>query len=259
MNKININKGRNLMKTMAAVVLVGMSTAGCVDMDLSPNGKPAEGNVWSTPTLAEQTIAGVYNQLYVDYSDVANGWFDIWSSTMDYGIGIAPTFNFLFATNSPSSVKGSSAPWQRFYKGIIKANDVIGNLPTVEGFDETKRSRYISECMFLRCWWYYRLNILYNGVPYYKDPIKDIDEAKLARSTQDEVWGYIVDDLTSCINNPDLPDKYSSDDANYGHITKGAAYALRGKVYLWMKEWKKAADDFQAVKDCGYTLYKRCG
>lgn len=111
-------------------------------------GKPAEGNVWSTPTLAEQTIAGVYNQLYVDYSDVANGWFDIWSSTMDYGIGIAPTFNFLFATNSPSSVKGSSAPWQRFYKGIIKANDVIGNLPTVEGFDETKRSRYISECMF---------------------------------------------------------------------------------------------------------------
>ena len=46
MNKININKGRNLMKTMAAVVLVGMSTAGCVDMDLSPNGKPAEGNVW---------------------------------------------------------------------------------------------------------------------------------------------------------------------------------------------------------------------
>lgn len=80
---------------------------------------------------------------------------------------------------------------------------MIGNLPTVEGFDETKRSRYISECMFLRCWWYYRLNILYNGVPYYKDPIKDIDEAKLARSTQDEVWGYIVDDLTSCINNPD--------------------------------------------------------
>ena len=65
MNKININKGRNLMKTMAAVVLVGMSTAGCVDMDLSPNGKPAEGNVWSTPTLAEQTIAGVYNQLWI--------------------------------------------------------------------------------------------------------------------------------------------------------------------------------------------------
>jgi hypothetical protein len=256
MNKISINRGKRLMKTMVVAVFTGISVAGCVDMDLSPNGKPSESNVWSTPTLAEQTIAGVYNQLYVDYSDVANGWFDIWSSTMDYGIGIAPTFNFLFATNSPTSAKGSSVPWQKFYKGIIKANDVIGNLPLVEGFDEAKRSRYISECMFLRCWWYYRLNILYNGVPYYKDPIKNIDEAKQARSTQNEVWEYIVDDLTSCINNPDLPDKYSADNANYGHITKGAAYALRGKVYLWMKEWKKAADDFQAVKNCGYTLYE---
>ena len=70
--------------------------------------------------------------------------------------------------------------------------------------------------------------------------------------------GYIVY-YFFLIYNPDLPDKYSSDDANYGHITKGAAYALRGKVYLWMKEWKKAADDFQAVKDCGYTLYKGAG
>lgn len=81
---------------MVAVVLVGMSTAGCVDMDLSPNGKTGGRNVWSTLPWRNRR-QGVYNQLYVDYSDVANGWFDIWSSTMDYGIGIAPTFNFLSA------------------------------------------------------------------------------------------------------------------------------------------------------------------
>lgn len=256
MNKISASKGQRLIQKIATVVFMGISVAGCVDMDLSPNGKPAEGNVWSTPALAEQTIAGVYNQLYVDYSDVANGWFDIWSSTMDYDIGIAPTFQFLFATNSPSSAKGSLVPWQKYYKGIIKANDVIGNLPLVEGFDESKKKRYISECKFLRSWWYYRLNILYGGVPYYKEPIKDIEEAKLSRSTQDEIWEYIVNDLTSCIQNPDLPNKYKANDINYGHVTKGAVYALRGKVYLWLKEWEKAADDFQSVKDCGYALYE---
>lgn len=259
MNKINKNKGASLIKAMAIVTFTGISATGCVDMDLFPKGKPSEGNVWFTPALAEQTVAGVYNQLYVDYSSVDNGWFDSWSSTMDNSAGRAPNFNFLFANNSPSSVQGSSAPWQRFYKGIIKANDVIGNLPLVEGFDKTRASRYISECLFLRCWWYYQLNILYNGVPYYKEPIKDIDEAKLTRSTQDEVWKYIVDDLTFCIDNPNLPNKYSANDADYGHITKGAVYALRGKVYLWMKEWKKAADDFQAVENCGYALYKEAG
>ena len=39
MNRINIKRGKNVMKTMAAIALVGMSVAGCVDMDLSPNGK----------------------------------------------------------------------------------------------------------------------------------------------------------------------------------------------------------------------------
>lgn len=250
---------RNIWKAIFFIVCGGMNITSCVDMSLSPNGSPSEGNVWSTASLAEQTVAGVYNQLYVEYSDVANGWFDIWSSSMDYGIGIAPTFNFLFGTNSPSSEKGSLIQWQRNYKGIIKANDVIANIAKVEGIDEHKKSRYESECMFLRSWWYYRLNILYGGVPYYRDPIKDIDEADLARSTQDEVWQYIVEDLTQCINNPDLPNKYSAGDSDYGHITKGAAYALRGKVYLWMKEWQKAAADFQAVKDCGYSLYEGAG
>lgn len=227
---------RSMWKAVFFIVCGGMNITSCVDMDLSPNGSPSDSNVWSTASLAEQTVAGVYNQLYVEYSDVANGWFDIWSSSMDYGIGIAPTFNFLFGTNSSSSEKGSLVQWQRNYKGIIKANDVIANITKVEGLDEDKKSRYVSECIFLRSWWYYRLNILYGGVPYYRDPIKDIDEAVLARSTQDEVWQYIVEDLTQCINNPDLPNKYSAGDSDYGHITKGAAYALRGKVYLWMKE-----------------------
>lgn len=248
-----------MWKAVFFIVCGGMNITSCVDMDLSPNGSPSDSNVWSTASLAEQTVAGVYNQLYVEYSDVANGWFDIWSSSMDYGIGIAPTFNFLFGTNSSSSEKGSLVQWQRNYKGIIKANDVIANITKVEELDEDKKSRYVSECIFLRSWWYYRLNILYGGVPYYRDPIKDIDEAVLARSTQDEVWQYIVEDLTQCINNPDLPNKYSAGDSDYGHITKGAAYALRGKVYLWMKEWQKAAADFQAVKDCGYSLYEGAG
>ena len=64
---------------------------------------------------------------------------------------------------------------------------------------------------------------------------------------------------TEVTNDSNLPDKYGAEDADYGHVTKGAAYALRGKVYLWKKEWKKAADDFEAVKKCGYSLYTASG
>lgn len=234
--------------------------SSCVDMDLNPKNKPSEYSVWNSPALAEQTVSGVYNQLYIEYQNGNDGgWLDMWSSIMDIDANWTGSYNFLHATNSPSSKKGSLLQWERAYKGIMRANDVICNLPNVKGLDDAKKSRLVSECKFLRSWWYYRINIMYGGVPFYKEPIKNIDDAKLGRSSQDEVWGFIIDDLTDCINDDNLPLKYNSSDANYGHITKGAAYALRGKVYMWLKQWQNAANDFQAVRDCGYSLYTADG
>ena len=232
---------------------------GCVDMDLTPSNSASESDVWTNPTLAEQTVTGVYNVLYEGYNDGWVGWFDVWSSMMDLDRNWIGGLDFLFGTNSSNSDRGSERWWKTYYGGILRANDVIANLPAVPGMDEAKASRLVSECRFLRSWWYYRLNVLYGGVPYYTEPVKETDKAQLARSTQDEIWDYLIEDLTSCINDSNLPDKYGAEDADYGHVTKGAAYALRGKVYLWKKEWKKAADDFEAVKKCGYSLYTASG
>lgn len=163
----------------------------------------------------------------------------MWSSIMDIDANWTAGYHFLHANNTPTSDFGSERWWKNYYSGILRANDVITNLPTVAGISEAKKSRYVSECKFLRSWWYYRLNILYGGVPYYTEPVKSIDGAKKARSTQDEIWDYLIQDLTSCIDDPNLPNKYGADSEDYGHVTKGAAYALRGKVYMWKKEWKK--------------------
>ena len=249
------NNIKTFCKQWGMAVVLGGCFAACVDMDLAPKDQASESNVWANASLAEQSVTGVYNVLYEGAKDGWVGWFDIWSSMMDLDRNWIAGLDFLFATNSSTSDRGSERWWKNYYGGILRANDVIANLPNVPGMDEAKASRLVSECRFLRSWWYYRLNIMYGGVPYYSEPIKDSNDAQLARSTQDEIWNYLIDDLTLAINDPNLPDKYASSDANYGHITKGACYALRGKVYMWQKEWLKAANDFQAVKDCGYSLY----
>lgn len=253
------NIAKKYYKHVALAIGFGWCCAGCVNMDLAPLNSASESNVWSSETLAEQTVTGVYNVLYEGAKDGWVGWFDVWSSMMDLDRNWISGLDFLFATNSSTSDRGSERWWKNYYGGILRANDVIANLPSVPGMDKAKASRLVSECRFLRSWWYYRLNILYGGVPYYADAIKNTNEAKLARSTQDQIWDYLIEDLTKCIDDPNLPDKYSSSDSNYGHITKGAAYALRGKVYMWKKEWQKAADDFAAVKNCGYSLYTADG
>ncbi len=258
MNKI-INMKKALSKCSIAL-LICSSFSSCVDMDLYSKSSPSESSVWTNPTMAEQTVAGVYNRLYDDYQGTSdNGWFDMWTYMMDIDANWVGWYQFLTGANNSSTWWGSEAYWNQYYGSIIRANDVLGNLPKVENFDEIKRSRYLSEITFLRSWWYYRLNILYAGVPYYTEPIKSTTDANLARSTQDEIWDYLIADLTSCIENPNLPDKYSSSDANYGHITKGACYALRGKIYMWKKEWQKAIDDFKAVGNCGYSLFTDAG
>lgn len=247
-------KYKNIIYIGTLSSIVSMSS--CFDMNITPTDRASESNVWQSAILSEQAVTGVYNHLYEEYKDGnSGGWLDMWSSVMDIDANWTSSYNFLHATNSPSSDKGSLLQWRRAYKGILRANDVICNLPSVPDLEEAKKSRLISECKFLRSWWYYRINILYNGVPYYENPIKNIDEAKMARSTQNEIWNYLIEDLTECVNDENLPLKYSAGDSNYGRVTKGAVYALRGKIYMWMKEWQKAADDFQSVKDCGYSLF----
>mgnify|MGYP002928999142 FL=1 len=80
-----------------------------------------------------------------------------------------------------------------------------------------------------------------------------------ARSSEADVWAAILQDLTDCVNEPNLPGKYNSGDSNYGRVTKGAAYALRGQVYMWQKNWEAAVDDFNSVADCGFGLYTKAG
>lgn len=249
---------QKIYKQMALALGLGCCTA-CVDMDLAPLNSASEGNVWASETMAEQTATGVYSVLYDGWNDGWSGWFDTWTYMMDLDRNWIGGFDQLFGSNSSTSDRGSTRWWRVYYGGILRANDVISNLPSVPGMDAGKASRLVSECRFLRSWWYYRLNILYGGVPYYSEAIKSTSDAQGTRCTQDELWGYLVADLTECINDPNLPDKYASSDANYGHITKGAAYALRGKIYLWQKEWQKAANDFEAVQRCGYSLYTAAG
>ena len=69
---------------------------------------------------------------------------------------------------------------------------------------------------------------------------------------------FILADLDAAVNS-NLPVKRIQDD--YGRVTLGAAYALRGKVYLYTKEYAKAAKDFEEIildpsgRGYNYSLY----
>ncbi len=90
-------------------------------------------------------------------------------------------------------------------------------------------------------YYYYRLNAVFGGVPLYIGQTS-AEDYKKERPTEEAVWRKIIDLLTDCINEPNLPNKYASGNNDYGRITKGAAYALRGKTYMGQKSgiWRNS-------------------
>lgn len=225
-------------------------------LDRYPYSENSSSTMFSSATLAESVVTGVYSNLLYDYNSTDRSvlnW-DSFSSVMDPQEGIVNLdYNYLFGTLQPNNSMFQTY-WKRFYEGINRANDVIENIGRVPDMSDATKAKRIAECKFLRAYHYYRLNALWRGVPYYDRNLAP-DEYRLGRSSEEEIWRLVVKDCTDCIDCSEIPDRYVAGNADYGRVTRGAAYALRGKAYMWLKQYDLAEEDFDKVGDCGYDLY----
>ncbi len=246
---------KNTIKILAALTSAA-ALIGCNDfLDRFPYDTVSSNTVYSSATLAENAVTGVYSNLLTNYNSITGTNWDAFCSALDindqsislrypFMLGLVQSNNALFLNT-----------WKQLYEGINRANDVIANIGGTTALPEETRTRRIAECKFLRAYCYYRLNALWRGVPVYLENLAPSEYTK-GRETEEEVWNVILNDLSDAIDCEVLPDKYKSGDSDYGRVTKGAAYALRGKTYMWMKQWDKAEADFRKVSECGFGLFK---
>ena len=245
------------MKKIYLLLIAFIVLTACEDfLGRRPYDKVSSETAFESAILAENVVNGVYSNLIYDYVtvDAARVNWDAFSSVMDptnslctskynYLTGKILTNNSLFLTY-----------WKRYYEGINRANDVINNIHRVPDMTDEHKAKRIAECKFIRAYHYYRLNCLWRGVPIYLENLAPAQYTK-PRSSEEDVWQLIIDDCTDAIECESLPGKIDKGSSDYGRITKGAAYTLRGKVYMWMKEYALAEADFMEVAKLGYALY----
>ncbi len=223
-------------------------------LDTAPYDQLATENMWKSDNLTDQGVMGIYNALRAGNDGGSASGREIYQYDRFGPTGmIRDGESMMLGTITPGNGLFSNV-WQDMYTGIIRANDAITNIPLKSPSSDEKKARLVAESKFLRAYFYYRLNQVWKGVPIYTEPTP-YNEFTKARSTEQEVWDLVIADLTDCINEANLPDKYASGSPDYGRATKGAAYALRGKVYMYTKQWSNAAADFQKVKDLGFKLF----
>jgi len=232
-----------------------LALTSCVKdlLDTEPPGTIASSNMWTTDNLTDLGVAGVYSALRLGIATGGASGRELYQYDRMVTSQCRDGEAFLQGTATTGNGTVSNV-WKELYEGIHRANDAIYNIPLLSPSSEEKKARYLAEMKFLRAYFYFRLNQLFKGVPVYLEPV-EVDQMTKARETEQAVWDVIVQDLTDCINEANLPLKYAKGDANFGHVTKGAAYALRGKAYLYQQKWEEAIADFQKVKDAGYSLF----
>lgn len=218
-------------------------------LDRFPYDAASSENMWTSENLADQGVNAIYAALRSDRVAQGTYIFDSWSVSTDCR-DTNESMLFNKATTGNSLFSGY---WKAVYEGISRANDAIANLGKAP-LSEEKRGRLLAESKFLRAYFYYRLNMVYKGVPLYLEPT-DFENLTKGRETEDVIWNAVLDDLSACINEPNLPDKYKEGSSDFGRIPKSAAYALRGKVYLWKEDWANAEADFKKVGELGHSLF----
>ena len=228
---------------------------GCESLDYVPAEQLSGGTFWQTEAHARQAAVGLYNAVRQPWCFGMEFTFDMCTDLAD---GTTPWADVSRGTSFASNSSGVQNHWQYLYELVHRSNTVIRNVATMPISQETI-DRVTGEAKFLRAMAYFRMLNCWGGVPYY-DETCDINEQfaslNAPRCTKDELRQHILDDLTEAIEK--LPVSWSAED--YGRATRGAAYALRGKVYLFNEEWENAIADFEEIvynksNNYGYALH----
>jgi len=136
----------------------------------------------------------------------------------------APRAELLKQSSPSPSNSVMTSVWIGSYQMINRANVVISKAPAITD-DPALRDVTLGEAKFLRAWAYFELASMWGSVPLYTQPITSSTGYK-GLSPAADVYALIIADLT------DATTKLPATAAQQGRATKGAAYALLGRVQM---------------------------
>lgn len=228
-------------------LLVGLF-ASCKNslLDLQNENTLSTGVFWKTQADIEAGVNSVYGMFYRQgtwtrniYTQM-NGMADDgvsyagWTELNEYTKFIFTNYDF-----GETNVK----MWREQFVAIYRANQVLDHIDNVTFADETHKQDLIGQAKFLRAFYYFYMNVLWDNVPL----VLHISSAsdKPMESTSDQVLTQIESDLKDAVSK--LPPTRNA--IEYGRPTKGAAYGLLAKAYAQHHKWAEAKTCFDWLVD----------
>ncbi|WP_419212533.1 RagB/SusD family nutrient uptake outer membrane protein [Maribacter sp. X9] len=244
--------------------LCGVYMISCSDdtiLDLSPVDNISLDDAFSTPSLIESSVNGMYNAAAIGQYNSTNpngGRGYVWGAAfVEQGdnrgedvVNMATFYQLTYTATYDPTTANNVYYWIDGYRLINRCNLIIEGVTTaVENgiITQAVANDYIGQAKFLRGITHFELLIHFArpyqhtsgashpGIPYREvgiDTQAEIDsEIEVGRSTVAEVYQKVLrdlDDAESLITNTDLV-----------KASKNAAIAFKTRVYLHMRDWEQ--------------------
>ncbi|HMO62575.1 MAG TPA: RagB/SusD family nutrient uptake outer membrane protein [Ferruginibacter sp.] len=222
---------------IAALLLFSAGACKKSFLDAEDVTTASEQNFYRTPADASLALIGCYDGLQRVWADgiALPLAAEVMSDNAFGGVGNSDGFNFQMLDEfdrfrSPSDQNLFNANWAAYYRAIYRCNMLIGKIDQVEwsGNDELKR-RTEAEAKFIRAYLYFDMVRLWGNVPLVTEPTKD----NVPQASADDVYKLIAADLKFAASNLASVSYTAQAPATYGRVTKWAAEALIGRVFLY--------------------------
>ena len=245
------------LKYFILIPMLAAAVMGCKkQLDLVPQQSVKDEMVFSTPSNAFAAVMGLYStaQALDFYGNMPQIIEEYMGNNVEF-VGTFPTLQDINTFSAVSTNSNVSALWQAHYQVIARANKIIAKIGSVPVLDAQLQSEYIGEAKFMRALAYFQLSNLF-AQPYQVSSgtnlsvplvLEDFDPNNIlypSRATLQVIHTQIINDLKDATIA--LPVDYSSAEETRGRATKGAAYGLLSRIYLYREQWGLSE---QAVRD----------
>jgi len=239
-----------------ALPVLNLMAAGCKkQLNQEILGYYSPDNFFTTDNNAQFAVNAAYSPLMFTSSTDNPLWVtgDVASDDAIKGgnTGDQADFEAVNQFNILPTNAAVEALWKRYYDGVFKCNVVLDGLLNNTVVSESVRTSCIAQARFLRGYYYFVLTTTYGNIPLHLK-VETPDELQSPAVPQDSIYLQIEQDCNDAI--ADLPDPSAA--VPVGMVTKGSAYALLAKVYLFhanlANHYQLAVDAARKVEAFGY-------
>ena len=230
---------KNIFKTFRNTLLTGTLLLGMLscedDLMLEPENNITQNSFYTTELQIQQALSGVYSAMvnassrggydvnfYLLASEVRSNNFNAISQNGNRDYYAINRFQ------DTSSTDEMEILWEDAYQQISYANMLLSRIDAVPFADPATREQYRAEARFLRSYAYFELMRSFGKVPLIDKPVSPEEASKIPRTDLATLYNFITSEIEASVAG--LKNVY--DAANKGRITKSAAHAMLGRIYL---------------------------